>query len=107
MTKPRGFLIPCLMALAGCGAAPRPLRYAAVDMPTAIPAGGPASRKVEVKQTHVLPSIRLPVDVASFLKDTQTKAGVPVLRDADVNLTTSVCFFVCVNTDTASAGAPN
>ena len=93
-----------LAAACGCGVAPRPLRYAAVDMPTIVlPSQREAGPRVEVKRTRILPSIRLPVDVASFLRDVASKAATPVLEDADVNLTTSVCVLICVNTDTASA----
>jgi hypothetical protein len=100
-------LFVCTVGLVGCAAAPRPLRYVAVETPTSIPPplerGG---RKIEVAHTRFLPNIRLPVDVAKFVRELEGKSGAPVLRNADVNLTTSFCLLVCVNTDRATAEVP-
>jgi len=96
-----------VLALSGCSPAPRPLRYIAVDMPGIVPAvSSGEGRKVEVSKTRVLPNIRLPQDAAEFLRGLHQKTGMSVLRDADLKLTTSVCLFLCVNTDTATAEEP-
>ena len=104
-SKTPALFLATTVALAGCAAAPpRPMRFVAVDAPNAIsspPAG--AAHKVEVSKTVVLPNIRLPEDVAAFLKELHEKAQTPVLRNADLRLTTSVCLFICINTDTATA----
>ena len=108
MTRLRTALAKLLVALliVGCaGTRPKPLAYAAVDMPMgAIPATLPGP-PVVVAKTVVLPNIRLPEDVAGFLRELQTKAATPVLRDVDLELTTSLCFFICINTDTATANS--
>ena len=100
----------CVIALAlavglsGCAAAPRPLRYVAVEMPRQFPPPlAQAGRVVEVSHTRLLPNIRLPVNVAGFVSELQQKASGSPLRNADVNLTTSVCALLCVNTDRATA----
>jgi hypothetical protein len=94
-------------ALLGCAAAPPPLRYMAVEVPSSVPAplDRPA-RTIGVAHTRILPNIRLPVDVAEFVRELEDKAGAPVVRNADVNLTTSFCLLVCVNTDRATAEMP-
>lgn len=104
----RRLLLGGAFSLAGCSAAPppRPMRYVAVEMPNVVspsPVEGP--HRVEVSRTRVLPNIRLPQDAAGFLRDLQKKAGTSVLRNADLKLTTSVCFLICINTDTATADA--
>lgn len=106
--KWRRIAVLLTVVAAGCSAArPRTMRYVAVDVPESIPAPLPdGARRVEVAKTRVLPSIRLPRDVAAFLHDLEHEVGSPVLRNADVELTTSVCFFLCVNTDRASAEVP-
>ena len=93
-----------IIGVMGCAAVPRPMRYVAVEMPSVVPpAPTGTTHIVEVRKTRVLPNIRLPRDAAAFLTELQEKAGGPVLRNADLNLTTSICFFLCVNTDVPTA----
>jgi hypothetical protein len=100
----RQIAIAIAIGLSGCAAAPQPLRYVAVQMPNQFPPPLRQPRQtVEVSHTHVLPSVRLPVDVAGFVGELEHKAGVSPLLNADVNLTTAVCFLLCVNTDRATA----
>jgi hypothetical protein len=97
-------ILICSCVLGCSTTVPRPMRYVAVAQPTTIPPPLQVKgERVEVSKTRVLPNIRLPRDAAELLGELQTKAGEPVLRNADLNLTTSICFFVCVNTDTATA----
>ncbi len=96
--------IAIAIGLSGCAGAPQPLRYVAARMPNQFPPPlKQPHQRVEVSHTHFLPSVRLPVDVAGFVGELEQKAGASPLQNADVNLTTSVCFLLCVNTDRATA----
>ena len=93
-----------LFVLAGCAAAPRPMKYVATGMPSAFPSSlSGSTRTVKVEHTRILPNIRLPRDAAAFLNELEQAANTPVLQDADLRLTTSICLLICVNTDSATA----
>lgn len=99
-------VILSVLVLSGCAGQrpPRPLRFVAVEVPAVIQplAGGPA-RTIEVSRTRVLPNVRVAEDARDYLRELAAKAGMPYLRNADLRLTTSICFFVCINTNSASA----
>ena len=102
----RAAAIVCALALSGCAGKrpPRPIRFVAVDLPATVPARtGGALRPIEVSHTRVLPNVRVAEDARDYLRELTAKAGTPYLRNADLRLTTSVCFFVCINTNRASA----
>src|SRR2546426_496300 len=90
--------------LAGCSAGGSPLRYVALDRPTAIPASASAGRLVKVSRTR-FNFYRPPQDVRGMLGDLQQQCGSGVLRSVDVHLHTPFCLtpLPCIGRDQATA----
>lgn len=100
-------IITAGVLLTGCLGGPggAPLRYVALDPPTAIPTSAKTGHLARVTRTRIeFFGYRPPQDIRSMLGELQQQCGGGVLRNVDVHLEIPICLVpFCGPKDSATA----